>query len=70
MAGVGLGHLRTHVVLVDRDQLSPTGVVQGRVPLLALHHDARLFPLPHLAPDRRPQHLRVPFRKVRLHFDV
>lgn len=70
MAGVRLGRLRTDAGRVHRDQLPPTEMVQGRLPLLDLHPHARLFPLPHLAPDCRAQHVRVPFRKIRLYFDV
>jgi hypothetical protein len=70
MARVRLGGLRDNVMLIDRDQLPPAEVVQGRVPLLALHHNARLFPLPHLASDRRAQHLRVPFCEGSLYVDM
>ena len=70
MACVRLGNLGGNVILVDRGQLSPAEVVQDRVPLLALHHNARFFPLPHLASDRRAQHLRIPFRKGSLYLDM
>jgi hypothetical protein len=70
MAGVRLGYLRIHVVAIGRDQLSPAKMVQGRVPIRDLHHHARLYPLPHLASDRRPQHLRIPFCKVCFHLDM
>ena len=70
MACVRLGDLRDNVILVDRGQLPSVEVVQGRVPLLAVHLNARLFPLPHLASDRRAQHLRVPFRKGSLYLDM
>ena len=70
MACVRLGDLRDNVILVDRGQLPSAEVVQGRVPLLAVHLNARFFPLPHLASDRRAQHLRVPFRKGSLYLDM
>ena len=70
MARVCLGGLGDHVGLVDCDQLPPAKVVQGSVPLLAFHHNARLFPLPYLASHRRAQYLWVPFCKRSLYYDV
>ena len=70
MAGIRLGNLRSDVSGVYRNQLPSAEMVQGRVPVLGFHTDAGLSSLPDLAPDRRPQHVRVPFCKIRLHFDV
>ena len=70
MANIRLGYLRIDVDHIYRDQLPPAEMVQGRVSLLGLHPHARLFPLPYLAPDCRAQYVRVPFCKIRLHFDV
>ena len=70
MAGIRLGHLRSDVGRVYRNQLPSAEMVQGRVPVLGAHPDAGLFPLPDLAPNCRPQHVRVPFCQIRLHFDV
>ena len=70
VARLCLGDLGGPVGLVDRGQLPPAKVVQGRVPLHALHLDARLFPLPHLASDRRAQHLWLPFCEGSLYPDM
>lgn len=70
MASIRLGCLRNDVDHIYRDQLPPAEMVQGRVPLLGLYPHARLFPLPHLAPDCRAQYVRVPFCKIRLYFDM
>ena len=70
MAGVRLGCLRSDVSSVYRNQLPSAEMVQGRVPVLGAHPDAGLFPLPNLAPDCGPQHVRVPFCKICFHFDV
>ena len=70
MESIRLGCLRNDVVHIYCDQLPPPEMVQGRVPLLGLYPHARLFPLPHLAPDCRAQYVRVPFRKIRFYFDM
>ena len=70
MENIRLGCLRDHVVHIHRDQLPLAEMVQGRVPLLDLHPHARLFPLPHLAPDCRAQYVWVPFCKIRLYIDM
>jgi hypothetical protein len=70
MANIRLGCLRNDVDHIYRDQLPPAEMVQGRVPLLGLYPHARLFPLPHLASDCCAQYVRVPFRKIRLYFDM
>ena len=70
MANVCLGGLRNDVDHIHRDQLLPAEMVQGRLPLFSLYPHARLFLVPHLAPDCRAQYVRVPFCQIRLHFDM
>lgn len=70
MAGFHLGHFGRPSYPRHLNQLSSASVLLPGVQILDWSDDARLFALPHLAPDRSFENLWFPPRKRSLHYDM